>query len=117
MQSKLLYFLGWALFLVVIFIGSTSPYTAPPTQYHLDKLIHFMAYSVIAIPPAYAIKGISKKVIIAIFLILFGAFIEITQNSIPGRQGSIDDLIANGLGVLTGIIIASNIRKYVNKKT
>lgn len=112
MQTKLLFIIFWVLSLVAIYLASLSAYVMPPEKYHFDKLLHFLTYFTISFFPVYLFLNRSWIIIfLAVFLISFGAEIEIAQNNVPGRMFSFADITANSLGVLTGIMFARYRRK------
>jgi len=78
-----------------------------------DKIYHFLAYFVWAFLWVIYFKDSSKtKTKIKVFacLILFGITLELSQNQFnPNRTYDNFDLLANCLGVLVGIVIASRL--------
>ena len=70
-----------------------------------DKLAHVAAYGVLASSIYVALKkgNVNKHHVVAVaFAIsfLYGVSDEIHQYFVPGRQGDIFDVIANGIGAL-----------------
>lgn len=68
-----------------------------------DKLLHFAAYAVLATAGAIGFQGRRAALAVAVGLLLLGALLEIVQASIPGRQASVLDGLANAGGIAAGL--------------
>jgi len=102
--SKLQFF----LYLLLILIGSSIPGKSVPTVFALtwDKLLHVIEYFLLGVLGYRAFENRHKNItiIIATFGILFGCIDEMWQSFIPGRYPSYYDVIADGIGVILGVI-------------
>jgi VanZ family protein len=79
-----------------------------------DKISHYIAYFFLTINALLITQ--KRKHILAIFLvILYGIIIECLQSFIPGRFPSYNDIIANSLGTLSGLIIILIGSKKINQ--
>ena len=80
-----------------------------------DKLLHFSAYFVLGAMAAAAIKrpGLVKWAIIG--LIVVGAAFEIMQGYV-GREPSVLDGVANGVGVIAGVGLARLILDLLRRR-
>ena len=92
--------------LIVILIAITLLSLLPPkSSINLgsqDKASHFIAYFFLTINTLL----ISEKHIKSILLIiLYGIILEYLQSFVPGRFPAYNDIIANSLGSLSGLII------------
>lgn len=77
------------------------PLTAlPPTPEGSDKLVHLLAFAVLALP--FAISG--RFGLLSVFLCTsaFGGFIEIIQPSF-NRSSEFNDWVADTIGALLGV--------------
>ena len=93
---------------------------------HFDKVVHFFLYAVFIILMIRGFKlqtsfvflqkySVATALLIGIF---YGALLEYLQGVIfIGRTSSIDDLIANIIGSLGGILLWRIIRKMEVKKS
>jgi VanZ family protein len=98
---------------LIFFISSRPNLKAPgPDFFLLDKLVHFMEYSLLGV---LLFRGIGKAMIQSkfgtfVFLLAVGSSVgaldEIFQSYIPGRIMSIYDYLADTLGVTAGLIVA-----------
>jgi VanZ family protein len=79
-----------------------------------DKIVHFTFYFVAAILGSlFLIEAIAERPkriknvkILAISLIFFGIVIEVIQELLTvNRSGDIFDALANGIGVIVGIVV------------
>ena len=73
----------------------------------IDKLIHFLIYSIFIIVWGLNIELNKIKIIkLVIYSILLGLFLEILQHALTfGRYFDLGDIIANSVGAIIGIII------------
>ena len=95
-------------YLFLILIGSSIPGKSVPTVFSLtwDKLLHVIEYFFLGILGyrAYENKYKYITIVISMFGIVFGCIDEIWQLFIPGRNPSYYDVIADGIGVILGVI-------------
>lgn len=78
-----------------------------------DKISHYIAYFFLTIN-ALLITQKRKYILTMLFVILYGIIIEYLQSFVPGRFPSYNDVIANSLGTLSGLIIILIGSKKVN---
>jgi len=80
--------------------------TAPLAQ----KVLHVVTYAVLGVLWMWTLAGInSTPVRIALSLMLaivLGVALEWYQTTVPGRYGSITDILLNSLGAALGIVVA-----------
>jgi len=78
---------------------------------HIDKLLHFSAFVWLAISAALAlIPGRRSAWRVVAGLLAYGAFIEIVQAFIPGRDASLLDLLADAAGIAAGLALVAGLR-------
>lgn len=108
--NKMWWFFGY-LGLAIILAGSLAPSDpGPPPLPHFDKILHFTGYLIATFYFQQLTKN--KRIILIFFLILtFSGIIEILQGYFPYRQSSFLDLLANGIGGLTGSILSFKVLK------
>jgi VanZ family protein len=70
-----------------------------------QKVLHFCAYTWMALLALLTIKRRPLAVMAALSMILLGVALEFGQKLVPGRAFEIRDMFINGFGVLTGIAI------------
>ncbi|MHA2707954.1 VanZ family protein [Vibrio owensii] len=70
---------------------------------YLDKMQHAMAYSGFGFLVGFCVANWRQRWIVALSILLFSAVIEVLQGYV-GRQTSWHDLIANSIGILTGLL-------------
>jgi hypothetical protein len=73
----------------------------------LDKIIHFLAFSVVTVLALFVSLSsrLWKITIIVLVVMLFGATVEIIQSTIPYRTFNPLDILANLIGVICGIFL------------
>jgi VanZ family protein len=69
-----------------------------------DKTEHFIAYLLLAMIPVLGFE-LGKGILAALSMILLGVALEFIQRLIPGRSFELADMLANTLGVMTGIVL------------
>lgn len=100
----------WIIFIcmLVLTLSPRLPQVASSIP-HMDKLFHFIAFSGFSF--VFSIAFNKVKITKVIFIsISIGVGIEIAQHFIPNRGFSYLDMLADGLGVLNGILIAKQIK-------
>ena len=110
-RQTLLYRLPWIGFCILIFWLSSAPSPLDNVQLfpHEDKVMHFLAYGVMA---ALTIRSMAAERLswsprtLALFAVLFttayGLSDEIHQSFVPGRDASVLDLAADFAGACAG---------------
>jgi len=109
----LFYWLPVFIYCLLIYIQSSRPFFSVfPKIDHIDKVFHFLAYSVLgalfyrALGQVYTDNRIGGRVLLAFtFSSLYGMSDEIHQHFVPGRTADIIDVIADMLGSLSGAYI------------
>lgn len=100
----------WPVMLAVLVAGSLNPATAPPGAYGVDKLIHVGIYGCLALAPVVAAPSRRVGLALALLLLPLGVAIEWMQGWVPGREASVLDALAGGIGVAAGIGIGLALR-------
>ena len=117
MSPRLLY-PPWLLSILLVIMGSLLPATSPmiravgrlPVS---QKVLHFCAYTWLALLALLAIRRRSLALLVALSIILLGVALEFGQKLVPGRGFEVRDMFINGFGVLTGIAIGILSRRVV----
>lgn len=91
-------------------IGSLVPARVLPPLPN-DKLMHFLAYAVLATLVTRVAPGDAVFACIAL-LFAGGWAIELLQNLVPGRKFCWHDMLANTFGIACGVFIAKCITGY-----
>lgn len=73
-----------------------------------DKLHHLVAYTVLMLP--VALRKPLRWPLIGVFFVAWSGAIELIQPYV-NRYGEVFDLLANGLGVLCGVVLAEGVRR------
>lgn len=76
-----------------------------------DKAQHFAAYAVFMTLAFPIGKSRKAHLCTAFGILLFSIFIEYAQQFSPGRDTSIEDAIANSLGVISGYVFSGWLAK------
>ncbi|CAN5293428.1 hypothetical protein BH23BAC1_BH23BAC1_29260 [soil metagenome] len=105
----------WALFLLLITLtpGNAMPSTGNFTVPHLDKVVHFTGFGILAFlmmrgfKKQNSIEWLKKKPVLSslILAVSFGIIIEIIQLYIPERSFDLLDIFANTAGIFVGLVV------------
>ena len=118
LRSSLSLYVLWILGIILVITGSLLPASSPmiravgrlPVS---QKVLHFCAYTWLALLALLAIRLRSLAVLAALSIILLGVALEFGQKWVPGRDFEVRDMFINGFGVLTGIAIGILGRRIV----
>jgi len=98
-------FILWSpvlIFCIIIYVGSVLPIPLR-TPKGGDKVTHFVLYFIFGwlLRRAFAGAGVEKAGVAAFGVaFVYGVFIEVCQNFVPGRSASALDVVADGAGAL-----------------
>jgi len=90
-----------ALIALVIAYGTLSPPGEGSGLPFTDKQLHFAAFAVLVLPLNWVRPGWWASM--AVTALLYGGAIELLQPMV-GRTAEWGDLLADGLGIITGLI-------------
>ena len=108
-------------FMALLTVASIIPGSAEPgdsvfvwlvakTPTLLQKSLHVCLYATLAVLWVWtldAIQSKSRRLVIAVTIaVCFGAAMEWFQTKVPGRYGTIVDVILNAAGALLGLVAA-----------
>ena len=96
--AKSAFFIG----LVAVIALSLLPQETLPETGTWDKLNHALAYGLLAVSGRIGFKGLRSLLMVGLGLVVLGAGLELVQSVTPGRDGSIQDVLANLVGVALG---------------
>lgn len=103
---------GFSLLVLIAagFWSTPIPYTDPP----LDKVVHLLGFTFLSLCMFYAMR-IWPIWVSTLLLLLLGIFIELGQKwFLPLRTFSVEDLVANALGVLSAVLIYC-VHRYIKR--
>lgn len=105
--ESLLFRCGVLLYCAVIVVGSIPGARAEMDQVASGLVLHFIAYSVIALLLACGASGnVTRKALKAFLLVsAMGAFDEIVQSALPYRDGALTDwAVDTTAGLFTALL-------------
>ncbi len=71
-----------------------------------DKLWHVLAFGLLGLTGAVAFPKGHRLLMVIVGLIIFGLVIEFVQFIMPGRSAHLSDIIANLVGLSSGLVLA-----------
>jgi VanZ family protein len=112
-QRFLRYWLPVVLYVCLIFFVSAQPYLRPPLHFNgADKVAHLIEYGILGALLGRAVSASWKasRTAVALFAICIGIVVgtcdELFQSTVPGRQSSGFDLMADAAGVAIAQIVS-----------
>jgi VanZ family protein len=98
----LLVYVSWEAF---------TPHPGGLSGPHIDKLLHFGAFSALAVSLALGLVPSRRSLWLATAsLLAYGALIEVVQAFIPGREASVLDWLADAAGIAAGLGLVAGLR-------
>jgi VanZ family protein len=104
---------AWAAAAAVTAIVYLAPQTAPPGDYHADKIVHLLVFFMLGVPLRHAgLRPVGVAILVVVNVSL-AVGLELAQSFVPGRQFGMLDIAANlmglGLGVMTGMWLEASL--------
>jgi len=94
----------WLGILAMVVAGSLMPHAGPPDAgVGLDKMLHGILYAILAGVAVGLFRDRKTALFLAVAMAPTGFLLEIAQADIAGRAFSAGDLLANNVGVITGL--------------
>ena len=104
-----------ALLLCAVLWLALTPSPPPQASLGWDKLNHAAAFATLA---AVAFLGFARTwARIAAALLAFGALIEVLQSFTATRSAEWGDLLADGVGIALGLLLAGAVVKAVSRRS
>lgn len=115
-RRAIIYWFFTAIYMGIIFyLSSLERIDLPELPKFSDKLLHMVAYLLLAFLINLSLfkSNIKKYILMLAFLLatLYGITDEFHQVFIPGRDATIGDVIADSLGSFLGSYLASVVRR------
>ena len=101
---KILFF---SMLAVVLWLAFTPrPPTALDTGW--DKLNHALAFSALAVSGRFGFPGSRWRALgVMLGLLAVGVAIELVQSFLPTRTAEVNDVLADGVGIVLGLMAAA----------
>jgi hypothetical protein len=108
----------WAALICCVVVGSLAPagsslMVAIGRLHVWDKLQHFGAYLVLSFLPVIGFRDRRRGLMAGLSMFLLGVLMEAGQHFSPGRAVELGDVVANGVGVSCGTLLALPIRTLI----
>lgn len=103
----------WLLIAVVSWLAF-SPKPPAGATLGWDKLNHASAFAALAFCAARAHTVAFWR--IGAWLLAYGVLVEIVQTFVPGRSGEAADLLADAVGIATGLLLATWLNRTIQPR-
>jgi VanZ family protein len=103
-----------AFLLLGLFVwGGNQPQAAGLFPAPWDKLAHVAWFATLAGLLVFGLRcsGIGFLITVALACMALGVWDEWRQIALPGRNFGLDDLLADGVGIVMGVILVSLVRR------
>lgn len=107
MIVKIAFFLTLLIISTLAFLPDYSE--LPPVVSFSDKLNHTAAFSVLFLLYRFSFTHAIQRIVIS--LLFYAIFIEVVQSFLPTREASIEDVFADSIGLILGIVL----HKYIER--
>lgn len=97
--------IGWALVLFVVYLSLTPHPISIPAE-HGDKVGHLAAYAALMLWFAQIYSHVTRRLTLAGALVALGIALEFAQLFTATRTFEIADMLADGVGVAIGWLVA-----------
>lgn len=110
--------MAWVLLICCVVAGSLLPAASPTIvalgRFHIsDKMLHFCAYLALSSMPVIGFRDHQIGIVAGLLMFMLGVLLEVGQHFSPGRTVELGDVVANGAGVICGVLLAQPIRTVV----
>ena len=103
----------WVLSIAVVAYLSLSPKIDLPLVFSgIDKVYHSLAYLWLAVIPFLGFQGVKIALAGALLMIPLGIGLEYAQDLVHGRFFSVADMVANGTGVVLGMVLGKYVKSW-----
>lgn len=102
------------LALLVVAIGWLALSPRPPAVFSTgwDKGNHLLAFATLAVAASFgSVAAARRRLAIALWLLGYGALIEVLQHWVPGRSSEFADLVADAVGIAFGLWLAGRLQR------
>jgi len=104
--------LGGVLVLIVASLIPQAGLSEIDSGFGKDKIARIIIFSILAFYPAAFFSSIRMGLITSTSIAPLGFLLELFQRYVPGRNFSPEDMIANNVGAVVGILLALTIRFF-----
>jgi VanZ family protein len=110
-MRKLRYFLPAVFYYILIFILSSQAYDIPLPGRGFDKIAHFIEFSLLGFFLSLGYFNtlsyplVVKSALVFLTGLPLGFLDELHQRFVPGRTSALADVLADGAGIIAGILI------------
>ncbi|MCE2659873.1 MAG: VanZ family protein [Rubrivivax sp.] len=111
---------GWAVAMAVtaavvaVKALSVSP---PGPAFAWDKINHVAAFTALAFCGLFTFRATARPHFWVSFILLaFGVAIELAQLYVPGRWGDVEDVVADAVGIVLGLMLAHRVAHWMDRR-
>lgn len=105
----------WGGLVLAITVASLMPNFGPPSDFNVDKILHFLGYGAAAGLPFLGFRRNGQVWTAAFAMAPLGIVLEVLQDAVPGRMADTNDAIANLVGVALGMTLGPLARSLVHR--
>lgn len=103
------------LLLLLLAMGWASHQSSMPLGVEIvhpwDKVLHGILFASLGLAAGWALEGRLAWLWILGLLVLIGGLDEFHQSFVPGREVSLGDVVADGVGAALGLVVWGRLRK------
>lgn len=104
--------IAFVLYGLLVVWASLKPSGGPQPIEHFDKVMHFTFYGLFTIIAAGCTTQRKTFIWMSLFIVFYGALMEVFQSFVPSRFMSLADILANTLGVVIVAVLFLKMRLH-----
>ncbi|WP_346746094.1 VanZ family protein [uncultured Campylobacter sp.] len=102
------------MFLIAIEYLALTPAQIKLIENSWDKANHFIAFAALYVTLHFGFSRLNLGAKVAI-LLAYGIQIEVAQSFVPNRYFSLPDIVADGIGIVFGILLARILERILDR--
>jgi VanZ family protein len=111
---------AWFAMQALVIFGTLLPGQSSPMLLLLnapvtDKAFHSAAYAALSFLPAMGVR-INTLVLCVAISESIGIALEFGQAFVPGRSFDVEDILANSVGIVVGLLLAAAVRYWATQR-
>lgn len=101
---------------IALLWAGLQPRLSPPGEYGIDKILHAGAFGFLAVLGTIALRHKLAPLLSMAGVAFVGALLEVAQGQVKGRVGSLEDWIADMVGIVLAVALYQGFRAYAQRR-
>ncbi len=105
-----------AILAIALLWAGLQPRLAPPSAYGIDKILHAGAFGFLAVLGTIALRHKLAPFLSMAGIAVVGALLEVAQGQVKGRVGSLEDWVADAVGIVLSVAAFQALRAHARRR-